>query len=297
MYTNTKHTNSNEPVLDLNSILRGKKVRVVTGEDDVAEAYSLVVRVLDKSKQSGFDLRSGIVAVVPKSHTMHAIVTALVEYVLMPLNMTEGNLFETGKKMLRSVAVNNQENGRREFTSKHVACALGASPEELGLWSRSDLDYDHGVALTATLAKQSDKAPAQYQFKHLSFQEGLYAEHLLLLVTSLTPPNGNGWPGWANDKAAADFLNNRYMNNTCRIAAGHLGALLASQRAVWDFRESPLTPNGRSALWFITDDNDAVKSINVSQNDVSSDDVEGLAQMIRTLSCQSRVPSSPCKLL
>ena len=72
----TKHA-TNEPVLDLNSILRGKKVRVVTGEDDVAEAYSLVVRVLDKSKQQGFDLRSGIVAVVPKSHTMHAIVTAL----------------------------------------------------------------------------------------------------------------------------------------------------------------------------------------------------------------------------
>ena len=56
----TKHA-TNEPVLDLNSMLRGKKVRVVTGEDDVAEAYSLVVRVLDKSKQAGFDLRSGIV--------------------------------------------------------------------------------------------------------------------------------------------------------------------------------------------------------------------------------------------
>ena len=123
----TKHA-TNEPVLDLNSILRGKKVRVVTGADDVAEAYSLVVRVLDKSKQAGFDLRSGIVAVVPKSHTMHAIVTALVEYVLAPLGMTEASLFEIGKKMLRHVAVDNQENGRREFTSKNVACALGASP-------------------------------------------------------------------------------------------------------------------------------------------------------------------------
>ena len=100
---------------------------------------------------------------------MHAIVTALVEYVLAPLGMNEASL-EIGKKMLRHVAVDNQENGRREFTSKNVACALGASPEELGLWSRLDLDYDHGET-TATLAKQSDKAPAQYQFKHLSFQE------------------------------------------------------------------------------------------------------------------------------
>ena len=277
---------SNEPVLDLNSILRGKKVRVVTGEDDVAEAYSLVVRVLDKTKQPGFDLRSGIDAVVPKSHTMHAPVTALVEYVLAPSGQGEAAMLECGKTMLRRVAVDNQENGRREFTSKNVACALGMHPEELGLWSRLDLDNDHGVALCATLAQQSDKAPAQYQFKHLSFQEGLYAEHLLLLVTSLAPPNGPGWPGWASDDKAAEFLNNRYMNNTCRIAAGHLGGLLASARPHWDFstEKANLTPNGRSALWYITDDNDKVQSINVAQNDISADDVSGLAKTIMTCS-------------
>ena len=44
----SRHVNTNEPILDLNSVLRGKKVRVVQGEDDVAECYSLVVRVLDK---------------------------------------------------------------------------------------------------------------------------------------------------------------------------------------------------------------------------------------------------------
>ena len=277
----TKHA-TNEPVLDLNSILRGKKVRVVTGEDEVAEAYSLVVRVLDKSKQAGFDMRTGITAVVPKSHTMHAPVSALVEYVLAPNAMTDAQLQETGKTMLRRVAVSNQENGRREFTSKNVACALGAYPEELGMWSRLDLDHDNGVALCATLAKQSDKAPAQYQFKHLSFQEGLYAEHLLLLVTSLAPPNGPGWPGWATNEASATFLNNRYMNNTCRIAAGDLGGLLAGQRAHWDFREATLTPNGRSALWYITDDNPKVESVNVAQNEVGSDDVGGLAKMVQT---------------
>ena len=275
--------NSNEPILDLNSVLRGKKVRIVTGEEDVAEAYSLVVRVLDKyGGGKGVDLRTAITAVVPKSHSMHAPVTALVEYVIAPIGQQEKDLMECGKKMLRRVAVDNQQNGRREFTSKNVACALGAYPEELGLWTRLELDHEHGIALTATLAKQSDKAPAQYQFKHLSFQEGLYAEHLLILVTSLAPPQGPGWNGWASDQASADFLNNRYMNNTCRIAAGHLGALLAKQRSAWDFREAPLTPNGRSALWFITDENERVESINVSNNDVSSDDVVGLARMIAT---------------
>merc|ERR1711965_524956 len=158
---------------------------------------------------------------------MHTIVTALVEYVLIPPPQTEAQLNEVAKKMLRRVAVSNQENGRREFTSKDVACVLGVHPDELGLWSRLDLNDDYGVALAATLAKQTDKAPAQYQFKHLSFQEGLYAEYLLITVTSLAPPAGAGWPGWVSDVAAAEFLNNRYMNNTCRIASGYLGGLLA----------------------------------------------------------------------
>ena len=184
--------------------------------------------------------------------------------------------------MLRRQAVNNQENGQREFTSKDVACGLGMYPEELSLWTRLDHDERHGVALVATLATQSDKAPAQYQFKHLSFQEGLYAEHLLLLVESLAPPAGAGWQGWASDEKAAEFLNNRYMNNTCRIAAGYLGGLLALQRPAWDFREAPLTANGRSALWFITDENTEVASINIAQNEVGWEDVPGIHRMVST---------------
>ena len=109
----------------------------------------------------------------------------------------------------------------------------------------------------------------------------MYAEHLLLLVTFSRASKRQRLERLGERSGFAEFLNNRYMNNTCRIAAGHLG-LSSQQRAVWDFREAPLTPNGRSALWFITDENDDVQSINVSQNDVNSDDVAGLAQMIST---------------
>ena len=268
-----------EAVLDLNSILRGKKVRVVQGENEVADAYSLVVRCLERAKHT--DVRSAISAIVPKSHSLHGVVTALVEFVLAPISQSEAALMTTGKQMLRNVAVENQQNGRREFTSKHVACALGSMPEELGLWTRLELDADHGVALVATLSKQSEKAPAQYQFKHLSFQEGLYAEYLLMLITSLQAP-GPGWQGWATDAAAAEFLNNRYMNNTCRIAAGHLGSLMAKQRPDWDFSSNGLTPVGRQALWFVSDENDTVTSINVARNDIGVDDVLGLANTIST---------------
>ena len=182
--------------------------------------------------------------------------------------------------MLRRQAVSNQEAGQREFTSKDAACCLGIFPDELSLWTRLDLNDKYGVALVATLATQSDKAPAQYQFKHLSFQEGLYAEHLLMLVSSLAPPAGPGWQGWTSDTASAQFLNNRYMNNTCRIAAGYLGGLLALQRPSWDFREAPLTENGRSALWFLTDVNPEIQSVNIAQNEVNWEDMPGLHHMI-----------------
>jgi hypothetical protein len=79
-----------DAVLDLNGVLRGKKVRVVQGEDDVAEAYSLVVRCLDRAKHA--DLRTAIGAIVPKSHSLHGVVTALVEFVLTPVAQNEAAL-------------------------------------------------------------------------------------------------------------------------------------------------------------------------------------------------------------
>jgi hypothetical protein len=210
---------------------------------------------------------------------MHAPVTALVEYVSAPVALSETALNEMGKKMLRRVAVQNQENGRREFTSKHVACALGATPDELGLWTRLDMDRDYGVALTATLAVQSDKAPAQYQFKHLSFQEGLFAQDLLLKAEA-------GWETWETDLTAAEFLNNPFMNNTCRIAAGYLGTRLAKRRPNWDFskKECKLSEVGLIALWLICENNEKIKQLDLRNNGVGTkiEDSTGLSRMLST---------------
>ena len=77
-----------------------------------------------------------------------------------------------------------------------------------------------------------------------------------------------------SDKTASEFLNNRYMNNTCRIAAGHLGALLAKQRPEWDFRAPSSRPTAAPRCG-TSPTTTTGRSINVSQNDVSSDDVPG----------------------
>ena len=160
---------SNEPILDLNSVLRGNKVKIVTGEDGVSEAYSLVVRVLDKTRSvKGMDLRTAITSIAPKSHPMHAPVTALAEYVASPPAITEAALLETGKKMVRKVAVSNQENGRREFSSVHVAEALLTQQmniEGMTMWLHMNKE-DAGLPLVKTLEAQTELAPAQYQFKH-----------------------------------------------------------------------------------------------------------------------------------
>ena len=101
----------------------------------------------------------------------------------------------------------------------------------------------------------------QCQFKHLSFQEGLFAQHLLLQAKE-------GWEGWASDETAAGFLNNPFMNNTCRIAAGHLGTPLAKRRPVWDFSVSRLTETGLQALWLIMDKNEKLTTLNLHSNSV-----------------------------
>ena len=102
--------------------------------------------------------------------------------------------------------------------------------EGLTLWMHLNKE-DAGLPLIKTLEAQTELAPAQYQFKHLSFKEGLFAQHLLIQADL-------GWEGWETDAISCEFLNNPFMNNTCRIAAGFLGSRLAKRRPAWNFSTS-----------------------------------------------------------
>ena len=151
---------------------------------------------------------------------------------------------------------------------------------------------DGGLPLIKTLEVQTEAAPAQYQFKHLSFQEGLFAQHLLLQAEE-------GWEGWATDEAAASFLNNAFMNNTCRIAAGHLGSRLARRKPIWDFNTHTLTQVGLTALWLIMEFNDKVATLLLDGNDVGAraDDSVGLGRAMVTAPALRKLSLAGCDQL
>ena len=257
---------------------KGLKASMSTAE--MYDSYALAARILD-AVQKGASMRSKMHALVPKGHKLRAMVAQFVEGASSRKSYQQ----TVGMDMLRRVAVSNQLAGRREFSSKHVVTTLDGHSKEMMLWLSLNKD-EAGVILTKTLEVQTDNAPAQYQFKHLSFQEGLYAQHLLQTILALREHKGSSgvWEGWATNAAAADFLNNAYMNNVCRIASGKLGRLLATQRAEWNFADERcrLSWVGRSALWLIMDENTQLKVLNLSNNIVTAEDAPGVARMLST---------------
>ena len=208
----------------------------------------------------------------------------LVDTVMMLVNanlklLLGGRAHMCGLSMLRNVAVTNQQAGRREFSSAHVADALLLvlpNAEAFTLWLHLNKE-DGGLPLIKTLEVQTEAAPAQYQFKHLSFQEGLFAQHLLNQAEE-------GWEGWATDEDAAKFLNNPFMNNTCRIAAGHLGSRLARRKPVWDFTTHTLSTVGLTALWLILEHNEKITTLLLDGNGVGAraEDSVGLGRAMVT---------------
>lgn len=205
-------------------------------------------------------------------------------------------------RAMRKIAVSNLLAGRREFTSAHVAqCFLIEHPldpsglDQLAVWIRlAELDPPElgGFPLVPKLEEGTDIAAATFQFEHLSFMEGLLAQHLALLAQR-RPPNGDRWEVWTTDTSAALFLNNPYMYTTCHIGGGRLGSAFARQRSAWDFSRS-LTSVGLAELYLIVEQCDGLerldlrdcglgKEVVVNGKHVSNDaDAHGLATLLLT---------------
>ncbi|KAL1515891.1 hypothetical protein AB1Y20_002506 [Prymnesium parvum] len=86
--------------------------------------------------------------------------------------------FPVALTMLSRVAVAAHMQERREFDSRLVELALKSYPQELKLWSTL-ISESSGVPLVLTLELGSDEEMSKFQFKHLSFQEGLMADAVI----------------------------------------------------------------------------------------------------------------------
>eukprot|EP00966_Prymnesium_polylepis_P094783 2194515-Prymnesium_polylepis.1 len=93
-------------------------------------------------------------------------------------NASDAGQCERVRALLARIAIDNTVNGqaRREFTSVQVEAALmgGAGSSLLKEWSAL-LRSDTNVPLVKTLADAGGVKEGVYQFRHLSFQEGLFA--------------------------------------------------------------------------------------------------------------------------
>ena len=212
---------------------------------------------------------------------IRTIVMTLVEANLKLIRDSD-SINTIGLTMLRNVAVSNQLQGRRHFGARDVArCLLKELPlsEALTLWLHLDA-MDDGPPLIKALETQTEEAEGQYQFKHLSFQEGLFAQHLFEEASE------GRWDGWTTDASAAAFLNDPFMNNTCRIASTRFGSLLGRQRPTWNFSSElgdsqKLQTQGKRALWLLA--NPEITALNLNETKCGEDfdeAGEGLGRML-----------------
>ena len=140
---------------------------------------------------------------MPKN--VRSIVMGIVETNLKLLR--DGSMHDVGLIMLRNMAILNQQNGRRQFGAGDVSQALLKhlpAPEALTLWLHLN-NEEGGIPLTKTLEAQTDAAEGQYQFKHLSFQEGLFSQYLILKAEESVAPGGPPMEIWETDANASAF--------------------------------------------------------------------------------------------
>ena len=169
---------------------------------------------------------------------------------------------------LEAIAVKNHVTQNREFHTRQIVDILRA-PDASELWE-SLQNSDEGVPLVKTLeiqAASGDEPFLQgladrlgtigfYQFKHLSFQEALFASWL--------QKNAATWADWATDEQAAAFCNNTFYNNCLRICGGQLGELLGKRRPSLVMRQ--LTDRGVEALQMAFAKNTTLTALSIAGN-------------------------------
>ena len=167
--------------------------------------------------------------------------------------------------MLQTLAIANMCAGRREFTSEHAIDAFEAAmrsasygsneaEQALALWQRL-LQDDGAIPLVKVLetdAIAQRRRQGLFQFKHLSFQEALYAQHLV-------DTNARDLVVWADDARYHEFVTNPFHHQTMLIGGGRLGVALARVRPKWEL--SSLDASATAAVRALLDGNNELTGL------------------------------------
>ena len=184
---------------------------------------------------------------------------------------------DAAKDLISTLAIANQMARRREISTIEVGACLTETPELQTLWNTL-VKEEKPLPLLKLVAAKSAKQAAQYEFVHLSIQEGLYAADLLR--------NVNTWVGWCDDVSAAKFLNEQFNQNVCRIGSTPLGEALAKRRANWHFENemhSGLTAVGRKALLPLLQNNTILRSVTLSGMIIDATEGAVLGECLRSM--------------
>jgi hypothetical protein len=166
--------------------------------------------------------------------------------------------------VLRHVAAGNQlANKRREFTSLQVKELL--STNEHQLWA-ARLQGAEDVPLVKTLVDAGGGRDCIYQFRHLSFQEGLFA---MSIIEGETDPAKS----WSDKKQAVAFMKEHV--NVCRIGGAQLGNVLAPslvKAGALDLSEAELDDVGAEALAHLLETStNLVTSLSLTRNKIGQE--------------------------
>ena len=146
------------------------------------------------------------------------------------------------KTMLCKIAISNHlvadgSAGKREFSMSDVKAVLDA--HEVKLWNQflpqPDVDADEkkekGVPLIKTVFLSPDQVGegSRFQFKHLSFQEALFAQGLIDTLKGKNRAKMKEAFVESLDSFVVNYLGNPWYLNCLRIGAGPLGTALADE--------------------------------------------------------------------
>eukprot|EP00435_Cladocopium_sp_Y103_P075303 s223_g56.t1 len=141
-------------------------------------------------------------------------------------------------QLMQLVALHNQLNQKRIFSQKDVETALAKKPEFFPIWAKFVEQGD--VPFVKILADGED---AEYQFRHLSFQEALAAQ---VLAADSDPIGIEAAERFKQiGGSLVDFLNMPFYRNMLQIGAGFVGDVFGQY---WPLT-SQLTDDGRAGLW------------------------------------------------